>query len=54
MLDQKYTVFGKVVGGKEVLEQLEEQPVNSEDRPLNKVVIEDVTVTHNPIADLQN
>jgi cyclophilin family peptidyl-prolyl cis-trans isomerase len=53
-LDKKYTVFGKVTSGLEVLDQIEQEPVDDTDKPLNKIRIIDVTVTSNPVADMEN
>lgn len=53
ILDKKYTVFGKVTGGHDVLTKIENEPVNENDQPLNQIKILDVTVTANPIADME-
>lgn len=54
VLDQKYTVFGRVIAGLEVLERIEQEPVDDSDKPLNEIRIVDVTVTSNPVADMEN
>lgn len=43
-LDGQYTVFGQVLEGLEVLEQLSTLPTNSNDFPLQKVVIQSITL----------
>ena len=53
-MDKKYTVFGKVTGGIEVLDKIEQEPVGEDDRPLNDIRILEVTVTRNPIADMES
>jgi len=51
-LDMKYTVFGKVIDGMEVLDSLEGLPVKERSyRPLSDVKIIRITVHANPIAD---
>jgi len=50
-LDLKYTVFGKVIDGLEVLDELEKLPVNPKDyRPLSDTRINNVTIHANPLA----
>ena len=51
-LNMKYTVFGKVIHGWDVVDALEKQQVGDKDRPLHPAVIETVTIHANPIADL--
>ena len=46
-------MFGRVTNGLDVLEKIENEPVNEDDKPLNEIKILDVTVTNNPIADLE-
>ena len=43
-LDRKHTIFGKVVGGMDVLDKMEEVPTDGSDRPLNKIFIKDIVV----------
>jgi peptidyl-prolyl cis-trans isomerase-like 3 len=51
-LDGKYTVFGKVIDGFEILDDLEKLPVNEKNyRPERDVRIQSVTIHANPIAD---
>ncbi|ODO00596.1 peptidyl-prolyl cis-trans isomerase-like 3 [Cryptococcus wingfieldii CBS 7118] len=50
-LDGKYSIFGKVIDGLEVLDTMERTPVNPKNRPLQEIRLERVTVHANPIAD---
>ncbi len=43
-LDDKHTAFGRVVGGMDVVEAIENTPVGASDRPVEAVVIESVEV----------
>ncbi|KAF2131569.1 cyclophilin-like protein [Dothidotthia symphoricarpi CBS 119687] len=49
-LDGKNTVFGKVIEGIEVLDDLESIAVDKKSRPLERVEIKSVTVHANPLA----
>ena len=49
-LDGKNTVFGRVIGGLDVLDVLEAMEVDKKGRMKEKVIIERVTVHANPIA----
>lgn len=44
-LDGKHTVFGKVVSGMEVVEQIVSAPTGTNDRPVEPMVIEHVVVS---------
>jgi peptidylprolyl isomerase len=44
-LPPSYSLFGKVVKGLDVVDQIEKVKTNAEDRPLDDVVIESVTIT---------
>ncbi len=44
-LPPQYSLFGKVVKGLDVVEQLEKVPTARDDRPLTDVVIESITIT---------
>ena len=44
-LPPQYSLFGKVVKGLDVVEQLQSVPTGGGDRPVNDVVIERVTIT---------
>ncbi|XP_075737159.1 peptidyl-prolyl cis-trans isomerase-like 3 isoform X29 [Rhipicephalus microplus] len=50
-LDQKYTVFGKVIDGLDTLEELEKVPVNPKYRPLRDIKLNSVTIHANPFAE---
>lgn len=51
-LDDRHSVFGRLVGGMEVLNRMEEVPVNEEtDRPLKRIEILKTTVYQNPFND---
>ena len=50
-LDRKHTIFGKVVGGLEVLAKMEQVPTDGSDRPLNKIFIKDVAVFLDPFEE---
>ena len=49
-LDGKNTVFGKVIGGMETLDVLEEKEVDKKGRMKDTMVIDKVTIHANPIA----
>merc|ERR1711879_85012 len=52
MGDDKHSVFGRLVGGMEVLNRMEEVPVNEDtDRPLKQIKILKTTVFKNPFND---
>ena len=49
-LNRKHSVFGKVIGGLDVLQRLEQVPTDKEtDRPIHTIKIEDVHVLENPV-----
>ncbi|KAI1102830.1 hypothetical protein F4804DRAFT_311810 [Jackrogersella minutella] len=50
-LDRKHTIFGKVVGGADVLGKMEAAPTDGSDRPLNKIFIRDVVVYLDPFDE---
>ncbi|KAK6350187.1 Peptidyl-prolyl cis-trans isomerase cyp8 [Orbilia brochopaga] len=52
-LDRKHTVFGKVVGGLDVLERMETAPTDSDDRPIKEIKIEEVVVFVDPFEEFQ-
>ncbi|MCJ1472521.1 Peptidyl-prolyl cis-trans isomerase cyp10 [Lambiella insularis] len=49
-LDGKNTVFGRVLGGESVLAKIEGTEVDAKGRPIEKIVIKNVTVHANPLA----
>lgn len=44
-LDGKYTVFGKVTSGMDVVTAINNVPTDSQDRPLSPVILKSVTLT---------
>ncbi|EWC48589.1 peptidyl-prolyl cis-trans isomerase-like 2 [Drechslerella stenobrocha 248] len=52
-LDRKHTVFGKVVGGMDVLDRMETTPTDSNDRPTQEITIEEVVVFVDPFEEFQ-
>ncbi|PKS10300.1 hypothetical protein jhhlp_002051 [Lomentospora prolificans] len=52
-LDRKHTVFGRVVGGMDVLSKMEDVPTDGSNRPLNKIVMKSVVVYLDPFAEFQ-
>ncbi|XXG96581.1 Membrane protein ptm1 [Hypoxylon texense] len=50
-LDRKHTIFGKVVGGMDVLNKMEAVPTDGSDRPLNKIFIKDIVVYLDPFDE---
>lgn len=47
-LDNKHTVFGRVVGGMEVLSRMEQVETDKKDRPLEDIYVTGATVFVNP------
>jgi len=52
-LDRKHTIFGKVVGGMDVLSKMEAVEMDGSDRPLNKIFMKDVVVYLDPFEEFQ-
>jgi peptidyl-prolyl cis-trans isomerase-like protein 2 len=52
-LDGQHTVFGKVVGGLDVLKKLEAIPVDDKDRPEREIKIKQVQVFVDPFEEYQ-
>ena len=50
-LDQKFTVFGQLVDGFQTLDLIEKEPVDKQHRPLNQLIISEIEIHANPIAD---
>ncbi|KZT57650.1 cyclophilin-type peptidyl-prolyl cis-trans isomerase [Calocera cornea HHB12733] len=50
-LDNKYTIFGRVIDGLDTLDVMERVPVNPKNRPLKEIVLNKVTIHANPIAN---
>lgn len=51
-LDKKHTIFGRVVGGMDTLTNMERVKTDEDDKPLEDIVIEKVTVFVNPFAEV--
>ena len=51
-LDNKHTVFGKLVGGMETLSAMERVNTDNKDRPIEDVVIERAAVFVDPFAEV--
>jgi len=52
-LDNKYTIFGKVIDGWDTLDELEKIPVTEKTfKPLTEIRVKGVTIHANPIADM--
>eukprot|EP01069_Polyplicarium_translucidae_P003812 Polyplicarium_translucidae@DN2414_c0_g1_i1.p1 len=52
-LNGRYTVFGRVIDGLDTLEKMEREPVDLKHRLLRDLVIEDVLVHANPVAEVE-
>ncbi|VDP24638.1 unnamed protein product [Soboliphyme baturini] len=50
-LDLKYAVFGRVIDGFEVVDEIEKVAVDSKYRPLREIRIRNITIHANPIAE---
>ncbi|KAK3333551.1 hypothetical protein B0T19DRAFT_418419 [Cercophora scortea] len=50
-LDNKHTIFGRVVGGLDVLAKMEDTPVDEGSRPLDPIVIKNVVVFLDPFDE---
>eukprot|EP00584_Thalassiosira_punctigera_P004460 CAMPEP_0172538688 /NCGR_PEP_ID=MMETSP1067-20121228/10030_1 /TAXON_ID=265564 ORGANISM="Thalassiosira punctigera, Strain Tpunct2005C2" /NCGR_SAMPLE_ID=MMETSP1067 /ASSEMBLY_ACC=CAM_ASM_000444 /LENGTH=483 /DNA_ID=CAMNT_0013324235 /DNA_START=273 /DNA_END=1721 /DNA_ORIENTATION=+ len=51
-LNRKHSVFGKVVGGMEILSKMEEIPTDERtDRPLDTIKIESMEILDNPVTE---
>ena len=50
-LDRKHTIFGRVVGGMDVLDKMEAVPVGDGDAPLDPIVIREVVVFVDPFEE---
>ncbi|SCV70221.1 BQ2448_1615 [Microbotryum intermedium] len=53
-LDGKHTVFGRLVGGEDVLKKIEAVPCDVTDRPLKPVIIKDVAIFEDPFRTYQD
>ncbi|RIA96928.1 cyclophilin-like domain-containing protein [Glomus cerebriforme] len=50
-LDNKHTIFGKIVGGKEILDKMESIPTDESDRPLQEIKIVKVITFVDPYEE---
>ena len=50
-LDGKNTIFGRVLGGEDVLDRIEAVEADAKGKPKEKIVIRNVTMHANPIAE---
>lgn len=50
-LDRKHSVFGKVVGGLEILRRLEQVATDELDRPLENLNIDSIDILENPLEE---
>eukprot|EP00871_Galdieria_phlegrea_P000986 jgi/Galph1/1889/GphlegSOOS_G557.1 len=51
-LDKSYTIFGCVIYGWDTLKKIEKIPVDEKNRPKEAIIIQDITIHANPIADI--
>jgi len=49
-LNSKYTIFGQVIDGIEVLDAIEKVPVGKKNKPLQEIKIEQIIIHANPLA----
>ena len=49
-LDGKYTLFGKVIEGNDVLDLMESIEVDKKYRPTTEIILKSITILFNPIA----
>ncbi|KAG4304730.1 hypothetical protein PORY_001783 [Pneumocystis oryctolagi] len=52
-LDRKHTIFGKVVGGMDTLDKMENVPVDSTDKPISDIIITDIVIFVNPFEEFK-
>ncbi|KAN0110489.1 peptidyl-prolyl cis-trans isomerase-like protein-like 2 [Hyaloscypha variabilis] len=52
-LDRKHTIFGRVVGGMDVLQKLENVPTDEGNRPDEDIIMENVVVFVDPFEEFQ-
>ena len=44
-------MFGHLVDGFQTLDLIEKEPVDAQHKPLNDLIVSEITITANPIAD---
>lgn len=52
-LDRKHTIFGRVVGGLDVLQVMESAPTGEGERPIDDIIMEHVVVFVDPFEEFQ-
>ncbi|EKX72900.1 peptidyl-prolyl cis-trans isomerase protein, putative [Theileria equi strain WA] len=52
-LNGQYTIFGRVISGMDTLDALEKEPVGKKNRPLRDIILKNVIIHANPIADME-
>lgn len=52
-MDGKHTVFGKLVGGLETLQKMEQIEVDNKDRPIEDIIIETAQVFVDPFKEAE-
>lgn len=52
-LDRKHTIFGRVVGGMDTLNRLENVKGDDKDKPIDKIELEDIVVFVDPFEEFQ-
>lgn len=52
-LNDRYTVFGRLIDGFDTLELMEREIADPNDKPLNDIKVYSVTIHANPIAELE-
>jgi peptidyl-prolyl cis-trans isomerase-like protein 2 len=50
-LDNKHTIFGKIVGGKDILDKMESVPTDESDRPLQEIKIVKIIIFVDPYEE---
>jgi peptidyl-prolyl cis-trans isomerase-like 3 len=53
-LDAIDAVFGRLIDGFETLDKIEQTPVNEKNVPYEPIIIQSVTIHHNPFAEREN
>ena len=49
-INNKFTIFGQVIDGHDVLDSIERVPVGKKNRPVSDVTLDSVTIHANPLA----